>query len=298
MQRDNGLSDFAETLVTALKKMGYRNIPKFENLRELKQRYKNFSSMEMAKKYAEEHDLEKSTVLFKMLKQIENQEPFNIAETAKALGIRDRLLSYAINNFSELEAVGTARSKKFYYTSKDPLTMKTAEHLLSLINNMKSAKLRQADKDKLDDYIKAGKSYVDFRKENSLKKDRVYVAENYFNAKKSQLKLQDKKKKVVTEAKFNVPKKHEAENNGNVQHLDIVKEVKPVQEVEQVRVAEPTAAVVENKKEQLQGEQLLNDVLKKQMVFFEQKIKYLETKMKGQEEFIAYLIEQLKIENQ
>ncbi len=170
MQRDNGLSDFAETLVTALKKMGYRNIPKFENLQEIKERYKNYSSMEMAKKYAEEHELEKSTVLFKMLKQIENQEPFNIAETAKALGIRDRLLSYAINNFNELEAVGTARAKKFFYTSKDPLSMKTAEHLLSLINNMKSARLRQADKDKLDAYIIAGKSYLDYRNENTVEK--------------------------------------------------------------------------------------------------------------------------------
>ncbi len=298
MQRENGLSEFAETLVTALKKIGYRNIPRLENLNDLKQRYKNYSSMEMAKKFAQENNLEQTTVLFKLLKKIENLEPINIAETAKQLGVRDRNLSYALNNFSEIEASGNARAKKFFYVGKEPLSMKTAEHLLSLVNNMRTAKLRQADKDLLDAYIKEGKTYLEFKAENDIKKDKIYVAENYFHAKKSQKKLQEQKKPIVTEAKFKVPKNGKSAKKELVPEVEMAQEVLQAKETVQAQEIELVKDASEIKTEQLSGERLLIDVLKKQMVFFEQKIKFLEAKVKGQDEFITYLIEQLEIENQ
>ena len=215
------LTDFADKLTEALKKAGYRNFGKLNNLEELYDQYKNLSPREMADQYAKEHDLERMNRAYRMLREIYDHpgEFTSLQNKSGEYGLPYAYVAEAVKDYTPVEMTGSGITTKYHWVSPEPPSFNSAVDFINLVDQFKNFKHDDSVKSEIKEAVENEIPREDFLRDKNFNHLQTFHALRLYNQYTSQYrkKIRNKKKNVVTEAKFKIPAEQVKEIKVNIE---------------------------------------------------------------------------------
>ena len=220
------MTDFADKLMKALRDSGYRHFS-FIPMQEISEKYegKNISPKMMADKIAEEYNLAMIEKLYNLLKSIENEDKFSVKRFSKAHNLSYFLLSSALKAYSPIEISGQKAGTTYKWVSKESVSSVHAEHLLSIMDEMKNYELSDKLRNAVGKYIKQSETVEQVLSHEGIPVFARYKILSFYNYTKKVQSTHKVSKEIVTEARFTKPRVKEIK-----QELDELISEQPIQE--------------------------------------------------------------------
>ncbi len=187
------LTDFKQTLTTALQKAGYTAYGRISSSEETYNFYAHLPEQEMVSLYIEDNNLDEINRVYRVIKFINDNSgnSYSLKTLCKDHGIDYKVFAHAVENMPYLDKTGERRKTQYHWIHEEEPTFKTAKDVVNHMRKLKATKLTKNLKKKISQAVAKGISKDDFFKENNIRKDATYGADAYYNYQKVQQQKKD-----------------------------------------------------------------------------------------------------------
>lgn len=187
------ISEFKQTLTSALQDAGYTAYGRVSSSEDVYNLYAHLPEQEMVSLYVEDKNLDEINRVYRVIKFISDSsgKKFSLMGLCKEHGINYRVFNHVVENMPYLDKTGERRTTQHHWIHEEQPSFKTAKDIVEHMQKLKYTKLNKTLKRKISKAVANGISKDDFFKTNNIRKEATYSVDTYYNYKKVQQQKKD-----------------------------------------------------------------------------------------------------------
>ncbi len=187
------LSEFKQTLATALQKAGYTAFGRIPSSEEAYNMYAHLPEQEMVASYVVDNNLDEINRVYRIIRFIsENSGNFySLKNLCKEHNVDYKVFTHVIDNMPYIDKTGERRKTQYHWIHEEEPSFHSAKDIVEHMQKLKSTKLNKTLKRNISKAVAEGISKDEFFRTNNIKKEATYSAESYYNYQKVQQQKQE-----------------------------------------------------------------------------------------------------------
>lgn len=155
-------SDFASTLIDALKKANYKYFGKIEDMDSLYEEMKGLSPKEMAERYAERFNLREVNIFHNLISDIFSKKRITLRNDADTFKFNYSAAKAALEGSGYVRITGQRRNTKYIWVKEDKPTFTHAREITNLYNVIMNYKTTDEERDSLREVVENGEDIKEY----------------------------------------------------------------------------------------------------------------------------------------
>lgn len=155
-------SDFASTLIDALKKANYKYFGKIEDMDSLYNEMKDLSSKEMVDRYAERYHLREISIFHSLITDIFSKKKISLRVDADTFKINYSAAKAALEGSGYIKITGARRNTKYIWVKEEKPTFSHAKEITNLYNVIMNYKTTDEERESLRAVVENGEDIKEY----------------------------------------------------------------------------------------------------------------------------------------